>query len=144
MTVSKVPVSIQIKRGSRSLVLAYADGEVLSLPFEYLRVQSPSAEVQGHGGGEGHLVPGKALVMLTGAEAVGNYALKLTFDDGHDSGLFSWDYFRTLGREYDARWARYLQRLDEAGEARGSNQGADQEADQGPGQAALKPQIWNG
>lgn len=131
MTDTQVPSAIQIKRGSRCLVLTYANGETLSLPFEYLRVYSPSAEVRGHGGGEGHLVAGKADVMVTGAEAVGNYALKLTFDDGHDSGLFSWSYFAELGAEYDSRWARYLQRLDEAGLSRDQGKASD-------------PQVWGG
>lgn len=126
---AKVPCSIQIRRGSRRLVLEYTGAEPLSLPFEYLRVYSPSAEVRGHGGGEGHLVAGKADVMITGAEAVGNYALKLTFDDGHDSGLFTWDYLRALGEEYSQRWARYLQRLEDAG------------LDREPARAA-KPGIW--
>lgn len=112
---SKVPSSIQIRRGSRRLVLEYPGAQPLSLPFEYLRAYSPSAEVRGHGAGEGHLVSGKADVMITGAEGVGNYALKLTFDDGHDSGLFTWDYLRTLGDEYPQRWARYLHRLEIAG-----------------------------
>lgn len=128
---SKIPSAIQIRRGSRCLALEYADGEVITLPFEYLRVYSPSAEVRGHGGGEGNLVAGKASVMVTGAEAVGNYALKLTFDDGHDSGLFSWDYFRALNAEYEERWADYLKRLDAAGLARD------------PG-APAAPLIWKG
>ncbi|MAL99526.1 gamma-butyrobetaine hydroxylase-like domain-containing protein [Hydrocarboniclastica marina] len=118
MTRDKVPGAIRIRRASRCLELQYADATTVSLPFEYLRVYSPSAEVRGHGGGEGYLVAGKADVQVTGAEAVGNYALKLGFDDGHDSGLFTWEYLKVLAREQEQRWEHYLKRLEAAGQSR--------------------------
>lgn len=129
MTSTKVPSSIKIRRGSQCLELHYSDGRALSLPFEYLRVYSPSAEVRGHGGGEGRLIAGKAHVSITDAEPVGNYALKLTFDDGHDSGLFTWEYFQELADECEARWSAYLQRLEKAGLSREPEPGT--------------PQIWS-
>jgi len=87
----------------------------LSVPFEYLRVFSPSAEVKGHGGGEGALVLGKQKVGISGVEPVGNYALRLFFDDGHNTGLYSWSVLYQLGRDRATNWARYLERCAEAG-----------------------------
>lgn len=118
MTGRKIPTAIRVRRSSGALELQYQDGTTALLPFEYLRVYSPSAEVRGHGGGEGYLVAGKAGVQVTGAETVGNYALKLSFDDGHDSGLFTWDYLLELADEQAQRWAGYLQRLEAAGLSR--------------------------
>ncbi|HWY95533.1 MAG TPA: gamma-butyrobetaine hydroxylase-like domain-containing protein, partial [Steroidobacteraceae bacterium] len=86
-------------------------------PFEYLRVFSPSAEVKGHGGGEGVLVTGKQNVGITGVEPVGNYALRLLFDDGHNTGLYSWGVLYELGSDRDVNWARYLERCAEAGKS---------------------------
>lgn len=113
------PTHIRLRRQSRVMELEYPDGARFSLSFEYLRVYSPSAEVRGHGGGEGYLQSGKKNVMLVAAEPVGNYALKLSFDDGHDSGLFSWQYLYELGRDQQVLWQRYLERLEAAGASRG-------------------------
>ncbi len=118
-----IPSDIRLRRKSRVLELTYPDGTLYSLSFEFLRVYSPSAEVRGHGGGEGYLQTGKQDVMLLNLEPVGNYALKLTFDDGHDSGLFSWQYLRELGENRDALWRRYLERLEEAGASRSPGPG---------------------
>lgn len=111
-----VPVSIKLRKASRTLELGYADGRHFALPAEFLRVMSPSAEVRGHG--KPVLQTGKQLVALTGAEAAGHYALKLTFDDGHDSGLYSWDYLYHLATEYQQLWEAYLEQLREAGASR--------------------------
>lgn len=109
------PTDIRIRKQSRLLQLVYADGHQWDLPFELLRVWSPSAEVRGHGAGPGTLQTGKKDVLVTGAEMIGNYALKLTFSDGHDSGLFSWDYLWDLGERQDDYWQRYLHRLENEG-----------------------------
>ena len=116
---SSVPSDVRLRRKSRVLELSYPDGTRFNLSFEYLRVYSPSAEVRGHGGGEGFLQTGKRSVMITGMEPVGNYALKLDFDDGHDSGIYSWQYLYELGCDQDMFWRRYLQRLEEEGGTRG-------------------------
>lgn len=109
------PTEIRLRKTSRLLVIAFDDGSRFELSFEYLRVHSPSAEVKGHGGGEGRLVTGKENVQIVRIEPVGHYALRLIFSDGHDTGLYSWDYLHELGREYDAKWRRYLDRLAERG-----------------------------
>ena len=95
--------------------LAFSDGAAFRLPFELLRVYSPSAEVMGHAPGQEVLQTGKRNVDITGIEPVGNYAVKLQFSDGHDSGIFSWDYLYALGVHQEARWADYLRRLEAAG-----------------------------
>ena len=95
--------------------MLFADGSRYELPFEYLRVFSPSAEVKGHGGGEGILQTGKQSVGITGVEPVGNYALRLLFDDGHNTGLYTWGLLHELGRDLQPNWARYLQRCALAG-----------------------------
>ncbi|WP_417548175.1 gamma-butyrobetaine hydroxylase-like domain-containing protein [Marinobacter segnicrescens] len=115
---SQRPSAIRIRKQSRLLQLDYDDGTRLELPFEFLRVWSPSAEVRGHGAGPGTLQTGKKDVMVTGAEMVGNYALKLSFSDGHDSGLFTWDYLRDLGENQQAYWEDYLKRLEAEGGSR--------------------------
>jgi DUF971 family protein len=97
------------------LEVTFEDGSRHELTFEYLRVFSPSAEVKGHGGGEGVLVTGKEDVGITAVEPVGNYALRLIFDDGHDTGLYSWTVLHRLGCDQQANWARYLERCTEAG-----------------------------
>ncbi|GGY79216.1 gamma-butyrobetaine hydroxylase-like domain-containing protein [Marinobacter zhanjiangensis] len=114
------PSDIRIRRQSRLLQLDYADGSRWELPFELLRVWSPSAEVRGHGDGPGTLQIGKQDVLVTGAEMVGNYALKLTFSDGHDSGLYTWEYLWELGENQDRYWQQYLERLDREGGQRES------------------------
>jgi DUF971 family protein len=102
---------IRLRTRSRVLDVAFEDGSRYSLPFEYLRVHSPSAEVQGHGPGQEVLVLGKQHVVITAVEPVGQYAVKLVFDDGHDSGLFTWKYLRELGEGYSQKWAAYQSRL---------------------------------
>jgi DUF971 family protein len=91
-----------------ALVVSYDSGERFALPAEYLRVESPSAEVQGHGTNQKQTLTGKEAVTIRALEPVGNYALRITFDDGHDTGLFSWDYLHELGREHQLKWAAYL------------------------------------
>lgn len=114
MTENKVPAEIILHRKSATLELVYADGRSLSLPAEYLRVHSPSAEVRGHGTGQERLQTGKRKVKIAAIEQVGNYAIKLNFDDGHDTGIYSWDYLAELGRDHNKLWNKYLERLKEA------------------------------
>jgi DUF971 family protein len=117
------PTDIKIRTESRILDVRFDDGTRFELPFEYLRVFSPSAEVRGHGGGEGVLQTGKEDVGISGVEPVGNYALRLNFDDGHNTGLYSWTLLHELGVKLAANWARYLERCAEAGIARKSAPG---------------------
>jgi len=109
---------IKLRKRSRVLDVAFDDGSRYELPFEYLRVFSPSAEVRGHGPGQEVLQVGKQNVNVLAVEPVGLYAVKLVFSDGHDSGLYSWSYLHELGRERDKKWAAYLERLRNAGAAR--------------------------
>ncbi len=111
----QAPTHITVRKKSRAVEVAWADGTRYALPFEYLRVYSPSAEVRGHGGGEGKLELAKENVQVTKVEPVGFYAVRLHFDDGHDTGLYSWDFLRELGAEYDRKWARYLERCEKLG-----------------------------
>jgi DUF971 family protein len=111
---SAQPTDIKLRTESRLLDVRFDDGSHFELPFEYLRVFSPSAEVKGHGGGEGALVLGKQNVGISGVEPVGNYALRLFFDDGHDTGLYSWSVLYQLGKERTTNWARYQERCAEA------------------------------
>ncbi len=111
------PTEIIVHRQSRRLEVAFGD-ERYSLPFEFLRVHSPSAAVQGHGPGQEVLQVGKRDVAITAIEPIGHYAVKPVFSDGHDSGIFTWAYLRDLGRGHDALWATYLRKLAEAGESR--------------------------
>jgi DUF971 family protein len=117
---SETPTEIRLQKGSRRLRVSFADGMAFELPFEYLRVHSPSAEVKGHGPGQEVLQTGKEDVVVSGIEPIGHYAIRLLFDDGHDSGLYTWKYLRELGLEQDSRWADYLDRLAAAGYARRS------------------------
>ena len=112
---SPTPQSITVHGQSRQLELVFSDGAAFRLPFELLRVYSPSAEVMGHAPGQEVLQTGKRNVDITGIEPVGNYAVKLQFSDGHDSGIFSWNYLYALGAHQEARWADYLRRLEAAG-----------------------------
>jgi DUF971 family protein len=105
-----IPTDIKLRTTSRLLEVHFDDGTRYELPFEYLRVFSPSAEVKGHGGGEGVLQLGKQNVGISRVEPIGNYALRLHFDDGHNTGLFSWVLLHELGRDRTANWARYQQR----------------------------------
>ncbi len=109
------PTELRLKRAEKRLDITFDDGTQFSLPAEYLRVESPSAEVQGHGPGQRQTVGGKAQVGIDSIETVGNYAVRLTFDDRHDTGIYSWTYLHQLGREYDQRWASYLAELEKAG-----------------------------
>lgn len=113
---SPIPSRIKLHKASRTLELGYADGSNYHLPAEYLRVMSPSAEVRGHG--RPILQTGKLNVALTGVEPAGRYALKLTFDDGHDSGLYSWEYLYRLATEQVQRWQAYLEELHQSGASR--------------------------
>jgi DUF971 family protein len=108
------PTEIKLRTRSRVLEVAYEDGARYLLPFEYLRVHSPSAEVKGHGPGQEVLVLGKQNVGIRAVEPVGQYAVKLVFDDGHDSGLYTWTYLRELGDKQDENWRRYQARAQAA------------------------------
>lgn len=112
------PTEIRLQKASRQIVVTFDDGSRFELPFEYLRVLSPSAEVQGHGPGQGVLQVGKERVQVTAIEPVGHYAVRLVFDDGHDTGLYSWQYLYELGSAKESKWQAYLDRLQAAGYAR--------------------------
>jgi DUF971 family protein len=109
------PSELVVNKAERSLRVAFDDGSVFVLPAEYLRTQSPSAEVQGHSEAQRQTVGGKRLVAISGAEAVGNYAVRLLFDDGHSTGIFSWSYLHELGLEQGKRWGAYLKELEAKG-----------------------------
>ncbi|MGY4814739.1 gamma-butyrobetaine hydroxylase-like domain-containing protein [Pseudomonas chlororaphis subsp. piscium] len=117
---TRLPTAINLHKASKTLTLTYAPDEVYQLPAEFLRVHSPSAEVQGHG--KPILQFGKIGVGLTKVEPAGQYALKLTFDDGHDSGLFTWDYLYQLAVRQDDLWKDYLAELQAAGKSRDPNE----------------------
>ena len=112
------PTDIKLHQRSRILELHFEDGAHFNLPVEYLRVYSPSAEVQGHGPGQEVLQVGKEDVNINNIEPIGHYAIKLVFDDNHDSGIYSWDYLYYLGANYEERWQHYLQRLEAEGHKR--------------------------
>jgi DUF971 family protein len=105
------PVELRLKRTEKLLEVGFDDGSRFSLPAEYLRVESPSAEVQGHGPGQKTLVHGRAHVGIIGLEPIGNYAVRITFDDLHDTGIYSWNYLYQLGVEHGERWREYLDGL---------------------------------
>jgi DUF971 family protein len=109
------PIEIKLHQKSRLLEIGFDDGKTFQLSCEYLRVYSPSAEVRGHGPGQEVLQEGKKDVEITAIEPVGNYAVKLVFSDGHDTGLYSWDYLHHLGEKQPSLWQRYLERLAVAG-----------------------------
>ncbi|MGF6593476.1 gamma-butyrobetaine hydroxylase-like domain-containing protein [Pseudomonas sp. 2835] len=117
---TRLPSGINLHKASKTLTLTYGPDEVYNLPAEFLRVHSPSAEVQGHG--NPILQYGKLGVGLSGLEPAGQYALKLTFDDGHDSGLFTWEYLEQLCLRQDELWADYLGELAKAGKSRDPNE----------------------
>jgi DUF971 family protein len=116
--VDYTPTEIRLQKKSRQVVIAFDDGNQFNLPFEYLRVNSPSAEVQGHGPGQGVLQVGKENVQVTAIEPVGHYAVRLVFDDGHDTGLYTWKYLYELATEQESKWQAYLDHLEAAGYAR--------------------------
>ncbi len=112
------PTAITLHQQSRVLEIGFSDGQTFRIPFELMRVYSPSAEVQGHGPGQEVLQAGKREVEITGVEPVGNYALRPVFSDGHDSGLFSWEYLHFLGSQQVRLWREYEERLAKAGASR--------------------------
>ena len=113
-----VPTEIKLHQKSRQMEISFGDGQRFELSYEFLRVYSPSAEVRGHGPGQEVLQVGKKDVDITALEPVGSYAVQPCFSDGHDSGLYSWDYLYELGRDRDQLWQQYLQRLEAAGASR--------------------------
>jgi len=112
------PTEINLKKAEKLLVVSFDDGSTFSLPAEYLRVESPSAEVQGHGPGQKVIVAERAHVGILALEPVGNYAIRIRFDDLHDTGIFSWQYLHELGREQEQRWAAYLHEIETRGLSR--------------------------
>jgi len=112
------PTALTVHGQSRVLEIAFSDGAAFKIPFELMRVYSPSAEVQGHGPGQEVLQTGKREVEIAALEQIGNYAVKPVFSDGHESGIFTWDYLYQLGRDQDALWGTYVQRLEAAGAER--------------------------
>lgn len=118
------PTEIKLHRQSRYLELTYDDGSQFQLSCEYLRVHSPSAEVKGHGPGQEVLQVNKEDVNISRIEPVGEYAVRLVFDDGHDSGLYAWDYLYALGRDQERNWQRYLEKLAAAGYRHRDHQGS--------------------
>jgi len=112
------PVELRLKRAEKILEVSFDDGSRFRLPAEYLRVESPSAEVQGHGPGQKQLVAGRAQVGIAAVEPVGNYAVRLRFDDGHDTGIYSWRYLHELGDQQEKRWRDYVAALAKAGLSR--------------------------
>ena len=112
------PVELRLKKAEKLLEVTYDDGSRFRLPAEYLRVESPSAEVQGHGPGQKTLVAGRAHVGIIALEPVGNYAVRITFDDLHHTGIYSWTYLYELGVEHETRWRAYLEGLEANGLSR--------------------------
>jgi len=113
-----IPTEIKLHQKSRIMEIAFSDGKRFNLPFEFLRVYSPSAEVRGHGPGQEVLQTGKQDVGIVSLEPVGSYAVQPAFSDGHDTGIYSWDYLYELGTEQEQLWQAYLRRLKEAGASR--------------------------
>lgn len=132
-TAATTPTSITVHKQSRELELAFASGDVYSLPFEFLRVQSPSAEVRGHGAGQEVLQTGKRNVLMTAIDPVGNYAVQLHFSDGHNTGIYTWDYLHWLGANQAQLWEDYLKRLEAAGFTRETGRDAPMPEAQGKG-----------
>ena len=112
------PTQLTLHQASHVLEVAFDDGRSFRLPYEYLRVESPSAEVQGHGPGQKILVAGKRNVGVRAVDPMGHYGVLLRFDDGHDTGIYTWTLLRTLGEEMDTRWANYLAAVEAAGLSR--------------------------
>lgn len=123
-TAQPLPTDLVVHTQSRVLEIAFDDGKRFSLPFEFLRVCSPSAEVRGHAPGQETLQTGKRNVGITAVEPVGNYGIKPVFSDGHDSGIYSWEYLHRLGRNQPLMWEDYLRRLEAAGFTRESGRDA--------------------
>ena len=121
------PIDIKLHQKSRVLEIAFSDGKNFKLPYEFLRVYSPSAEVRGHGPGQEVLQIGKKNIEITQLEPVGAYAVQPVFSDGHDTGIYSWDYLYRLGINQDDMWQHYVQRMNEAGASREPGLGPFQE-----------------
>jgi DUF971 family protein len=117
-TAAPHPTAIKLHQATRALEITFDDGHTFRFSYEFLRVNSPSAEVRGHGPGQEVLQVGKREVTIPTVEAVGHYAIRPTFSDGHDTGIFSWDYLHDLGMRQDTLWQRYLERLAAAGASR--------------------------
>lgn len=117
------PTELRLKQAAKRLEIAFDDGSRFSLPAEYLRVESPSAEVQGHGPGQRIIIAERAHVGILDLEPVGNYAVRIKFDDLHDTGIYSWSYLHELGVEHDRRWRAYLAALAERGLSREPKRG---------------------
>lgn len=115
----KIPSKIQLHKKSNTLEVAYSE-DVFQLSAEYLRVHSPSAEVKGHGPGQEVLQYGKQKVGIDKIEPMGNYAIRIVFNDGHDSGIFTWEYLYDLGKHFEQHWTAYLEKLNDAGKSRDS------------------------
>jgi DUF971 family protein len=130
-----VPTALTVHKQSRVLEMAFESGEIFSLPFEYLRVYSPSAEVRGHGSGQEVLQTGKRDVLITALDPVGNYAVQPHFSDSHNTGIFSWDYLYWLGVNQQPLWEDYLKRLEAAGFTRDTGRDAPTitKSEDGPG-----------
>ena len=118
MSATRVATEIRLHQKSRVMEIAFADGRSFRLPYEFLRVYSPSAEVTGHGPGQEVLQTGKRLVEIHSLEPVGSYAVQPVFSDGHGTGIYSWNYLYELGENQDGLWARYLEKLAAAGASR--------------------------
>jgi len=118
MPQERIPTQITLHQKSRVLEIAFSDGRGFRLPYEYLRVYSPSAEVRGHGPGQEVLQTGKRNVEIRSLEAVGSYAVQPVFSDGHSTGIYSWDYLYELGEDQDRRWVEYLKKLESNGASR--------------------------
>ena len=115
---SPQPTEIKLHQKSRVLEIAFDDGKSFRLPYEFLRVHSPSAEVRGHGPGQEVLQTGKKDIEITRAEPVGSYAVQLCFSDGHETGIYSWDFLYQIGQEQEPMWRHYLERMEQAGASR--------------------------
>ena len=118
MESERVPTEIKLHQRSRAMEVTFADGQIFRLPYEFLRVYSPSAEVRGHGPGQEVLQIGKREVEITALEPVGSYAVQPAFSDGHSTGIFSWDYLYHLGQNQEKMWQEYLAKLKAAGASR--------------------------
>lgn len=123
MSDTPTPIEIKLHQKSRVLEIAFSDGRSFSLPYEFLRVFSPSAEVRGHGPGQEVLQTGKRSVDIASVDPVGSYAIQPTFSDGHATGIFAWDYLYSLGIDQDRMWGEYLKKLAAAGASRDAVQG---------------------
>jgi len=116
--IALVPSNITLHQKSRALEIAFSDGKTFRLPYEFLRVHSPSAEVRGHGPGQEVLQVGKSKVEIRSLEPVGSYAVQPAFSDGHATGIYSWEYLYHLGENQDRLWAEYLEKMNKAGASR--------------------------